>query len=692
MDDSRSRKGGLELDIDLLQAQFLDYLNGELGLTGESGIFGGSLLNLSKPFDPFAIWKRVHRYAVGIQHVEYDRENIVELARRARANLIAYKILRDQPSLLSLLPPAAMDTTTSSTGVLKQELESVLATLTQSLYGWISPAFSSIHDMQKTFKSAETPKLGLVFSTGKQHFEFAIHGILSLRTILNCTLPIEVQYMGEEDLEADMLTALQSIPGVTTVDILKKFDASGISGWAIKPFAMLAAGFETVIFVDADALFLQNPEVMVKESVILKEFGQLFFTDRTLFQPKYDSVEWFRSMDPVMTRYASTLRYTTHKSHHEMESGVVVVDKSRTDSLHALLLTCRMNSKVEREVVYSHVYGDKETFWMSWDMLRSPFRFATNSGGTIGRMNEATGSVCGPLFHTDEFSRALWWNGGLFECKYLSTELFLQFDYAAFDTHGTGLVWEMYGEMPLCLLPGNRETEVIKLDAGHKAIEKKTNSISMNSVPSSPAPDKKVKKAKKTAAAPETAEEQIKREFSALVAERDALASAHRKEIETAGEQMRRDFAQVLVEKDALALQLARALKKIEKKEAAAGEAAVERSVLKDKIRANKDKLAKAKESKDVLAACQEELQLLRAANDALEKQAKDAAKALEKAQAKIAKMESKLRTTEDFSRANITASMAQLKEQLNASIEETIQQLLNPDSAIDRASSAHIA
>ncbi|KAJ3297759.1 hypothetical protein HDU79_002233 [Rhizoclosmatium sp. JEL0117] len=323
--------------------------------------------------------------------------------------------------------------------------------------------------MQEEAASPKTAPLGIVFSTGKEHFEYAVHAILSLRQTLNCKLPIQVQYMGPEDLDPEMLTALSSIPNVETVDILSKFGNSEVSGWAIKPFAMLASSFQTAIFIDADALFFQDPEVLVKSSKLFKKHGQLFYRDRTLFQPKYDSLEWFRTITPVLSKYASTLRYTTGKSHHEMESGVVVIDKSRTDALHSLLLTCQLNSKVERDIAYSHVYGDKETFWFSWEMLRAPFEFVPNSGGTLGGMTP-TGSVCGPLFHTDEYSQPLWWNGGLFECKYITTEKYLRFDYAAFDTDGTGHTWEMYGEMPLCLLPGNPSKEVIRLSPENEQV------------------------------------------------------------------------------------------------------------------------------------------------------------------------------------------------------------------------------
>ncbi|ORY36455.1 hypothetical protein BCR33DRAFT_721982 [Rhizoclosmatium globosum] len=216
--------------------------------------------------------------------------------------------------------------------------------------------------MQKYFSNSKTRDLGIVFTTGQWHFELALHAILTLRDVLKCTLPIQVLYMGPNDLPAEMLAAFRAIPGVSTLDITTKFAAADIGGWAVKPFSILASEFRTSIFIDADVLFFQNPETMVKESMLFKEYGQLFYHDRSIGRD--DPVEWFRSIDPEMTQYATRLRYTNGLSSHEMESGVVVVDKARTGNLHALLM------------------------WMSWDMIRVPYKFTPTFGGTVGYMNE----------------------------------------------------------------------------------------------------------------------------------------------------------------------------------------------------------------------------------------------------------------------------------------------------------------
>ncbi|KAI9347031.1 mannosyltransferase putative-domain-containing protein [Obelidium mucronatum] len=325
--------------------------------------------------------------------------------------------------------------------------------------------------MQLRYLSTSTD--GIVLCSGKWHFEMAVHAITTLRKVLNCTLPIEIHYGGKDDLEPNMIQAFNSMENVRTVNILDYFpvETKLWGGWSMKPFAMLASSFRRVIFVDADALFFQDPRVLLHESAIVKRFGQMFYYDRTLGG---NDPWWFKSINPQFSKYSSTLRYMQkdkpRSSQHEMESGVVVVDKGRTGVLHAMLLVCKMNSKVERDgITYHRVYGDKETYWISWDLIRVPYRFTPSYGGTIGYRN-SKGNICGGLFHTDERLRPLWWNGGVMANKHISKDAeFMKFEFAAFDSYGEGIVWEWETKTtPFCLGPRDPDHEVLELTAAQK--------------------------------------------------------------------------------------------------------------------------------------------------------------------------------------------------------------------------------
>ncbi|KAJ3090340.1 hypothetical protein HK100_007475 [Physocladia obscura] len=465
----------LESIIDLYQAQFLDYLNGEEGMA-EENLFGGSLNNLSQPFNLKATWCKIHQYALYIKSRSYNRTHFHELGRRVRSNLIAYTILHNKPSLTPFLIPEystgnRLPATYNSVQKLQSELSSVILDISRLLYPWLKPTYSSIHDMQTSF--LHTPhQEGIALCSGKWHFEMAVHAITTLRTVLNCTLPIEVFYGGDDDLTPYMISAFNAIPDVKTVNLLEFFpeETRLWGGWSMKPYAMLASKFRRVIILDADTLFFEDPRVILKSSGFVK-YGQVFYHDRTLGG---NDPWWFKSINPIWSKYSSGLRYMKKdlgSSQHEMESGVVAIDKARTGVLHAMLLAAKMNSKFERdEITYHRVYGDKETYWISFDIARVPYVFSPAFGGTVGYKNEK-GNICGGLFHTDERLKPLWWNGGVVANKHGSRDNeFIKFEFAAFDTHAVGIEWEWETKVsPFCLGPNEPDKEILVLSDTNRA-------------------------------------------------------------------------------------------------------------------------------------------------------------------------------------------------------------------------------
>ncbi|KAJ3412580.1 hypothetical protein HDV05_000560 [Chytridiales sp. JEL 0842] len=531
----------LEDKIDLMQVQFIDFLHGEA--TGTSVdtrtkpyIFGGSLESLDGPFDYRTTWKKILSYTLQTSGQLYNRSDYVQMGRKARSLMILDKVLHDRPDLhldLIFIEPK-METLSSSAGTVSREepkqpfqrqlnrratdndnaensdtipllrpsrlaslpksktptekstdmhlflfrkvLSSTVRDLTIILHPYLFTQFpGGIRDLQSKFSGK-----GLVISTGKWHFKLAYHAILSLRQVLKCDLPIEVMYAGPHDLEPSMIESFNAIEGVRAVDIWDYFpeESRTFSGWSVKPFAMLASSFEEILFMDADALFLQDPKVLFEESNLYKRDGALFFFDRTM--KTNEQIPWLKSYLKFPSKYSMTNRYMTRRSIHEMESGVVVMNKGRADVLHALLAVCKMNSKYEREkVTYKNMHGDKESFWMSFDLLRSPYAFVPSYAGTIGYKNPypnpstgATGSeICGGLFHTDENMKPLWWNGGVLKNKHADRERnYIDFEMYAFDLTGeVRWIWET-AKTPFCLMPKNPEREVKVLEEEYRKI------------------------------------------------------------------------------------------------------------------------------------------------------------------------------------------------------------------------------
>ncbi|KAJ3202410.1 hypothetical protein HDU67_000577 [Dinochytrium kinnereticum] len=419
---------------------------------------------MTEPFNVKAAWEHLYAYAFQASKVEYNRTDFLQLGRRTRSAHILYSILYDGAELHPILASQSGPWASASEILeFREGLNDLLQAMVHHLYWWIFPKFRSLYDMSQGFEGR-----GLVLSTGKYHFEMALHLLVSLRTTLNSTIPVEVWYAGSNDLDSVMLDMLRSIQGVKTFDIHDYFgdEARQLGGWAIKPFAMLASSFREVIFVDADVLFLQDPYKMLDRSKLYTKYGQMFFRDRTLgaITPR-----WFSSFVPFPSNYAKSGRYMTKRSLHEGESGVVVVDKSRSAVLHGLLAACKLNSKKERdENTYLHVHGDKETFWMAWEMTRSPWSFIPGYGGSIGYKNER-GAVCGGLYHSDEHLKPLWWNSGVLMNKYSNKINYIDFEYVALDLTGEDIEWEWETETkPFCLSIGNSSGHVKELSPREK--------------------------------------------------------------------------------------------------------------------------------------------------------------------------------------------------------------------------------
>ncbi|KAF9583965.1 hypothetical protein BGW38_007995 [Lunasporangiospora selenospora] len=294
------------------------------------------------------------------------------------------------------------------------------------LYPWIHHGRQTSFSLYNSYKGK-----GLVFCVGNGQFEFAVTAILSLRNRLKSTLPIQIFHMGKNDLSQDRQQYLLGMaPDIEVIDVTQFLDNSflELGGWAIKPFAMLASRFEEAMFVDADAYFLKDPAMLFEDPGYLAT-GALFFYDRTLFQDVTTGREWIKAMLPIMSSFPPKSRLFNLLSAHEQESGVVLINKKTR--FVGLLASSKLNDKWERKVgSYKIFHGDKETFWIGFEMVQEPYAFMRNYGGVIGELRPGNAlSVCGAQLHQDHRGRPLWWNGGLYRNKNAGVNRYLDFGY-----------------------------------------------------------------------------------------------------------------------------------------------------------------------------------------------------------------------------------------------------------------------
>ncbi|KAF9892063.1 hypothetical protein FE257_002469 [Aspergillus nanangensis] len=322
----------------------------------------------------FEAWEDLH--TVHVKDAVYVRDDILQYIRR-------------HPALANSLQTDLRQLTRSY-----ETYRSVITRLSMLLFPWTAPYFS---DHLLLHSQLYGGGRGLVFSAGDAQAPFLLTSIPSIR-YLGCDLPIEIMYLGDGDLSEDFRSELESLPGVVTRDLSQMVNDHGwtLAGWAGKPFAILFSSFREAIFIDADSLFLQNPEILFDDPAYTAT-GALFFKDR-LMMPEVKKRWLQRILPKPISKNVVQSRLWTGESGHMQESGVVVVDKWK--HFVALLLVTRMNgpdrdgNAAEGKVgVYDMVYGDKETFWLGWELAGDQgYAFHDGDAGIMGALEPVPSS------------------------------------------------------------------------------------------------------------------------------------------------------------------------------------------------------------------------------------------------------------------------------------------------------------
>ncbi|KAF9357945.1 hypothetical protein BGX26_002795 [Mortierella sp. AD094] len=352
-----------------------------------------------------------------------------------------------------------------------------LQRIEQTTFPWIWKHHGNSYDFHHKIQDGGK---GIVMCVGNRHFRFARTTVKALRQVLKSTLPIEIYYIGQNDLSSENRAWFESFDDVRTIDITTVIDNDMLMlrGWAIKPFALLVSRFSEAILMDSEAYFLAPPEVLFEDEGY-KETGTVYFYDRSLFPGAGgDKKTWMESFLPNMSNHPSKTQWFNLKGDHEMESGVVVMDKRK--HFLGLLAICKLNDIYERDqVTYTKTWGDKESFWIAMEMIQEQYSFLRYRGGVIGNIGDAIpynddlpqeeidrylegetltvtnpidkdgkqshrdgvnmDRVCGNQLHFDYKGQPLWWNSGVTRNKFVFRSPYLK--YTAYMKDDDGL-WD----------------------------------------------------------------------------------------------------------------------------------------------------------------------------------------------------------------------------------------------------------
>ncbi|KAI5479396.1 alpha-mannosyltransferase, glycosyltransferase family 71 protein [Pseudohyphozyma bogoriensis] len=388
-------------------------------------------------------------------------------------------VLQELDALAASLPTRYPRINASKHETYRRSLEYHHQTLFAHLFPYISRSSNSPRTLSQ-LRAGYTQKEGIIIPCGRDQFQYAVHLIATLKHVHKTTLPIQVVHAGNDDLPPDRRAALRSIaPDVETVDVLHFFDEEYVGlqggGWAIKAFAILASTFERVIICDADAVFFQDPRVLFDDPGY-NETGTLYFRDREIFPGDGNVHEWWhKTMEgrKPSAEMEKSRFWQSKASREEQESGVVVFDKGRKQVLMGLIYVGYLNTKRVREpVTYQYTYGDKESFWMGFELGQIPYHFDVPYASIIGQLthpdhkaHSIASQICSDhLFHLDHKGRPLWFNGSLFQEKRVKDNGWFLATHWAYGT----VMWECDPE-PWCMV-GIGERDVFKLGAEETSI------------------------------------------------------------------------------------------------------------------------------------------------------------------------------------------------------------------------------
>ncbi len=125
-------------------------------------------------------------------------------------------------------------------------------------------------------------------------------------------------------------------------------------GWELKTWAILNAGFEEVIFLDADCEPVKDPSFLF-ESEIYNKFGAVFWPDK----------HWHESgLGKDLSEAVWGVVGLEPRSEPAFETGQLIINLKRC--WKALKLADWMSREHGRQFYYKWVYGDKDCFHLAW--------------------------------------------------------------------------------------------------------------------------------------------------------------------------------------------------------------------------------------------------------------------------------------------------------------------------------------
>jgi FkbM family methyltransferase len=236
---------------------------------------------------------------------------------------------------------------------------------------------------------------GIVTCAGGAKYFTCAWVLIWLLRRYGCTLPIEVWYLGLEEMDPTMHRLLGSLGNVRLVDAVALSrqlppdqQPRRLGGWESKAFAIQHSTFREVLFLDADQVPTRDPSYLF-DAAEYRDSGCVFW-------PDYPPNGWcitrtgFEAAGLPVPGNTKNAKWKNPTDYRPVESGQILIDKAR--HWKPLLLCRHINDHsdfwyrhaAEKKGV-NHIYGDKDTFYLAWQVLSVPYAMPRDAGWTGGK-------------------------------------------------------------------------------------------------------------------------------------------------------------------------------------------------------------------------------------------------------------------------------------------------------------------
>jgi hypothetical protein len=222
-----------------------------------------------------------------------------------------------------------------------------------------------------------------------------------IREFLNCTIPIEVFYMGPDEMPAHIVDFMQrTFPHTQFIDVLTVkdniFATAGLNlagstseptlkPYAMKTYAILLSSFLEVLWLDGDSMPLIDPS-FVFDLELYQTTGALLWPELCNARfTKYSSYDVYDIPRPPLDAYQTTKNFWSlsplcySDRIIEPETGQMVIHKRK--AWQALLLWVFINKN--HDIYYHYGFGDKHPD-LCFNATGTPFAFASRTFTAVG--------------------------------------------------------------------------------------------------------------------------------------------------------------------------------------------------------------------------------------------------------------------------------------------------------------------